>query len=89
MTRNRLAILLVVTVLLTINPAFAQQRASDTEIAEALVTFWALRRSEPELVGLVVKGNAASERVLLKAGFLYERDALFHDQPCGVFRRAR
>ena len=36
MTRNRLAVLLVATVLLTINPAFAQQRASDTEIAEAL-----------------------------------------------------
>jgi RimJ/RimL family protein N-acetyltransferase len=64
-------------------------RGLATEIAEALVTFWALRRSEPELVGLVVKGNAASERVLLKAGFLYERDALFHDQPCGVFRRPR
>jgi len=36
MTRNRLAVLLVATVLLAINPAFAQQRASDTEIAEAL-----------------------------------------------------
>ncbi len=36
MTRHRLAVLLVATVLLTINPAFAQQRASDTEIAQAL-----------------------------------------------------
>ena len=36
MTRNRLAVLLVATVLLAINPALAQQRASDTEIAEAL-----------------------------------------------------
>ena len=36
MTRNRLAVLLVTTVLLTINPAHAQQRASDAEIIDAL-----------------------------------------------------
>ena len=36
MTRNRLAVLLVASVLLTINPAVAQQRASDAEIAQAL-----------------------------------------------------
>jgi len=36
-----------------------------------------------------MKGNLSSERVLLKAGFSYERDAVFHDENCGVFRRLR
>lgn len=60
-----------------------------TEIAEALVALWKAQGPEPSLVGLVVKGNLASERVLLKVGFAYERDAIFHDQPCGVFRQSR
>jgi ribosomal-protein-alanine N-acetyltransferase len=60
-----------------------------TEIARALVEIWQTRCSEPSLVGIVVKGNLPSERVLLKAGFAYERNAVFHDEDCGVFRRAR
>ena len=36
-----------------------------------------------------MKGNLASERVLLKAGFSPERDAVFQDEKCGVFRRLR
>ena len=36
MTCNRLAVLLVAAVLLTIKPAYAQQRATDAEIADAL-----------------------------------------------------
>ena len=60
-----------------------------TEIAAALVDVWASRRADPSLVGIVMKGNAASERVLLKTGFGYERDADFHGELCGVFRRYR
>lgn len=60
-----------------------------TEIAEVLVGIWRARRAEPSLIGIVVKGHAASERVLLKAGFDYERDTLFHDESSGVFRQAR
>jgi len=60
-----------------------------TEIARALVEIWQTRCAEPSLVGIVMKGNLASERVLLKAGFCHERDAVFHDENCGVFRRLR
>jgi len=60
-----------------------------TEIARALVEIWQTRCAEPSLVGIVVKGNRPSERVLEKAGFAYERDAVFHDETCGVFRRLR
>jgi len=60
-----------------------------TEMAQALVEIWQRRCSEPSLVGIVMKGNLSSERVLLKTGFSYERDAIFHDAQCGVFRRVR
>jgi hypothetical protein len=60
-----------------------------SEIAEALVGIWRTRRAEAGLVGIVMKGNAASERVLLKTGFQPERDAVFHGMACGVFRLAR
>jgi RimJ/RimL family protein N-acetyltransferase len=60
-----------------------------TETAQALVEIWQRRCSEPSLVGIVMKGNLSSERVLLKTGFSYERDGLFHDAQCGVFRRGR
>ena len=58
-----------------------------TEIAQALVEIWQRRCAEPSLVGIVMKGNLSSERVLLKTGFSYERDAVFHDwRSAGVFR---
>ena len=60
-----------------------------TEVAQALVEIWQRRCSEPSLVGIVMKGNLSSERALLKTGFSYERDAVFHDAQCGVFRRVR
>jgi RimJ/RimL family protein N-acetyltransferase len=60
-----------------------------TEIARALVEIWERRCSWPSLVGIVMKGNLSSERVLLKAGFSHERDAVFHDENCRVFRRLR
>ena len=60
-----------------------------TEIAQALVAIWQRRCAGRSLVGMVMKGNLTSERVLLKAGFSHERDAVFHDENCGVFRRLR
>ena len=60
-----------------------------TEIAKALVEIWETQCSEPSLVGIVMKGNLSSERVLLKTGFSYERDAVFHDAQCSVFRISR
>jgi RimJ/RimL family protein N-acetyltransferase len=60
-----------------------------TEIARALVEIWQRRCTEPSLVGIVMKGNLASERVLLKAGLSLERDAVFQGETCGVFRRLR
>jgi RimJ/RimL family protein N-acetyltransferase len=60
-----------------------------TEIAQALVKIWQGQCSGQSLVGIVMKGNLSSERVLLKAGFFHERDALFHDAHCSVFRRSR
>jgi RimJ/RimL family protein N-acetyltransferase len=60
-----------------------------TEIAQALVGVWQGQCPEPSLVGIVMRGNLSSERVLLKAGLSYERDAIFHDAHCGVFRRVR
>ena len=60
-----------------------------TEIAQALVGIWERQCATPRLVGIVLKGNRASERVLLKTGFSYERDAVFHDAQCSVFRISR
>jgi RimJ/RimL family protein N-acetyltransferase len=59
-----------------------------TEVAQALVEIWQTRCSAPSLVGIVVTGNLPSQRVLLKARFAYERDAVFHDENCRVFRRS-
>jgi len=60
-----------------------------TEVAQALVKIWETRCADSSLVGIVVKGNRPSENVLQKAGLSYERDAVFHDAACGVFRRVR
>ena len=68
-------------------PAWGQGLA--TEIAKALVGVWRTRRSDPSLVGLVMKGHHASEHVLLKTGFTYQRDAVFHAAAVGVFRLNR
>lgn len=68
-------------------------RGLATEVAEALVGVWKALcpAASPDagLVGIVMKGNCASERVLLKVGFVYERDAAFHDELCSVFRLLR
>lgn len=60
-----------------------------TEIAHALTAIFVRNRTEPSLVGLVVKGNQPSENVLLKCEFVFERDAGFHGEACSVFRRVR
>ena len=60
-----------------------------TEIARALVDIWETRRADRSLVGIVVKENRASERVLEKVGLAYESDTIQHGQNCGVFRRWR
>lgn len=60
-----------------------------SEIADVLVNIWKTRIPEPSLVGVVMKGHAASEGVLLKTGFAYERAAVFHDVDVGVFRQVR
>ncbi|WP_422000721.1 GNAT family N-acetyltransferase [Reyranella sp.] len=64
-------------------------RGLASEVATALVDLWLATIAEPVLVGIVEKGNSASERVLLKAGFTYDRDAWFHDAGVGVFHRLR
>ena len=60
-----------------------------TEVAQALVRMWEVRRPDPSLVGIVMKGNFPSQRVLLKAGLSYEREINFHGELCGLFRRTR
>jgi [ribosomal protein S5]-alanine N-acetyltransferase len=60
-----------------------------TEIAMALVKIWKDQRTDSNLIGIVIKGNSASERVLLKAGFAYDRDAIFHGDNCSVFCKSR
>jgi RimJ/RimL family protein N-acetyltransferase len=59
------------------------------EIARALVDIWETRPADRSLVGIVVKENRASERVLEKVGLAYESDTIQHGQNCGVFRRWR
>jgi len=60
-----------------------------SEIAAALVGIWRGRGPGTRLVGVVTKGHAASERVLFKAGFAFERETTFDGEPCGIFRLTR
>jgi RimJ/RimL family protein N-acetyltransferase len=64
-------------------------RGLATEIAKALVALWRSRMAEPGLVGLVSKGNSVSERVLLKTGFAFDRDAAYQGFDVGVFTLGR
>jgi RimJ/RimL family protein N-acetyltransferase len=64
-------------------------RGLASEIAIALVVLWRARFTQPRLVGVVMKGNTASEGVLLKAGFVHARDTLLHGVPAGVFSLSR
>jgi RimJ/RimL family protein N-acetyltransferase len=60
-----------------------------SELSRALIEIWDTRLEDPSLIGIVEKGNSASERVLIKADFLYKRDVLFNNVVVGLFRRAR
>ncbi len=68
-------------------PAWGQGLA--TEIAQALLSRWDADPVGPSVVGVVSVGNAASEHVLRKTGFIYERDALWHGEAVKVLRRRR
>lgn len=57
-----------------------------SEVASALVDIWRAELGQRSLVGLVEKGNVASDKVLLKAGFRYERDDQFHGLSVSLFR---
>lgn len=60
-----------------------------TEISRALLKIWCTQFAEQSLIGVVMKGNQRSENVLLKLGFTHERDAIYFDEVCGVFRLLR
>lgn len=64
-------------------------RGLATEISQALVDFWRERLDHPSLVGVVDIGHAASERVLNKCGFRYERRTAHDGEAVSVFRLAR
>jgi RimJ/RimL family protein N-acetyltransferase len=64
-------------------------RGLASEIAQALVEVWRAHMAEPGLIGIASKGNSVSERVLLKTGFSFDRDAVFHGFDVGVFRLDR
>ena len=64
-------------------------RGLASEIATALVAIWKRGAFGERLVGVVSKGHHTSERVLIKAGFAFERDSVFDAEPCSIFCRAR
>ena len=64
-------------------------RGLATEAADALVRLWRARLDVPSLVGIASIENYASRRVLAKAGFKYEREATYHDEPVVVYRLVR
>ncbi|GLS21845.1 hypothetical protein GCM10007874_48620 [Labrys miyagiensis] len=58
-----------------------------SEITKALLEVGFQRLGLSSLVGVVFVSHAASRHVLEKAGFLFERDVVFHDQPCVLYRK--
>jgi RimJ/RimL family protein N-acetyltransferase len=60
-----------------------------TEIAHALTTVARSQLQLPPLVGLVAVANAASRRVLEKAGFSLERYAIHHGEEVALYRLPR
>jgi RimJ/RimL family protein N-acetyltransferase len=57
-----------------------------SEITAALVDIGFTTLALPDIAGLVVIGNAASRRVLEKAGFELEGEVRFHDAHCVIYR---
>jgi RimJ/RimL family protein N-acetyltransferase len=66
-------------------PAWGQGLA--TEVARSLVDLYSARPPAPSLVGIVDRGHSASEKVLAKSGFVFEREAPYDGLACGIFRR--
>jgi RimJ/RimL family protein N-acetyltransferase len=58
-----------------------------SEITKALLEVGFQRLGLSSLVGVVFVSHVASRHVLEKAGFLLERDVVFHDQPCVLYRK--
>ena len=58
-----------------------------SEITKALLGVGFQRLGLSSLVGVVFVSHVASRNVLEKAGFLLERDVVFHDQPCVLYRK--
>lgn len=59
-----------------------------TGSARALVERWRARRLSASLIGIASLENAASRRVLDKAGFAYERDAAYHGEAVALYGSA-
>ena len=57
-----------------------------SEIARALAAMWRARRLSSSLIGIASPENAASRRVLEKAGFDREGEAAYHGEPVVVYR---
>jgi RimJ/RimL family protein N-acetyltransferase len=57
-----------------------------TEIAQALVSIAFEQLDLPDVVSFTLPTNRASQRVMEKAGFRYERDFVHHDMPHVFYR---
>jgi RimJ/RimL family protein N-acetyltransferase len=60
-----------------------------SEITKALVTLGLSQLKLPSLVGVVAVDNAASRRVLEKAGFTLERSGKYHGDEVVIYRSPR
>jgi RimJ/RimL family protein N-acetyltransferase len=60
-----------------------------TEVARAIVALWRSEMASPGLIGVVEWGNAPSERVLLKCGFVRDAETTLYGASVGIFRLVR
>lgn len=58
-----------------------------SEITNALVDIGFRHLRLSSLVGVIVVEHTTSRRVLDKAGFIREREVVFYDHPCVLYRR--
>jgi len=64
-------------------------RGLATEMARAILTLAFDELGMPEVVGFTLPTNRASQRVLSKVGFRFERDIIHADLPHRLYRIAR
>lgn len=64
-------------------------RGLATELARASIRAAFAVRNLPELVCFTLTNNRASQRVMQKAGFRYERELLYQDLPHVLYRLSR